>query len=134
MALPVSPALALPISLDGFRVGLPVLVGVIGMAVAPFLLAVPADLLVLGVGVELAAVIFPAALPLAIRSTANNLLGMIAARLEKLLAAAAAATHQGAPNHDLSLYCEQGTSATRAAYRQLGLPKGQRGAPRHRNL
>ena len=80
--------MTLPISLDGFRVGLPVLAGVIGMAVAPFLLAVPADLVVLGIGVELAAVIFPAALPLTIRSTANNLLGMITRRLEKALAVA----------------------------------------------
>jgi len=68
----------------------------------PFLLAVPADLVVLGVGVELAAVIFLAALPLAIGLAANNLLGMIVARLEKLLANAATATHQAAPNWDAS--------------------------------
>jgi hypothetical protein len=66
VALAVSPALALPIALDGFRVGLPVLARVIGMAVAPFLLAVPADLVVFGISVELVAVIFPVALPLAI--------------------------------------------------------------------
>jgi hypothetical protein len=72
VALAVSSALALPIALDGFRVGLPILAGIIGIASAPFLLTVPADLLVLGVGVELATVIVPAALPLAIRSTAHK--------------------------------------------------------------
>ena len=101
--LPVSLALALPISLDRFRVGLPVLAKVIGMAVAPFLLAVPADLVVLGIGVKLAAVIFPTALPLAIRPTASKLVGVIAGELKDLLAVAAAAiTHQAAPNRDAS--------------------------------
>jgi hypothetical protein len=96
--LPVSPALALPIALNGFRVGLPVLARVIGMAVAPFLLAVPADLVVLGIGAKLAAVIFPPALPLAIRSTANNLVRMIRGKLKQLLALATAAmAHQAAP-------------------------------------
>jgi len=83
--------------------GLPVLAGVIGMAVAPFLLAVPADLLVLGVGVELAAVIFPAALPLAIGPAANKLVGMITGELKNLLAVAAVAIgHKAAPNRDAS--------------------------------
>ena len=50
-------ALTWAISLGGFRVFPPVLVGGIGMAVAPFLLAVPADLALLGIGVKLAAVI-----------------------------------------------------------------------------
>ena len=73
------------------------------MLAAPFLLAIPADLVVLGIGVELAAVIFPAALPLAIGPAANNLLGMITGRLEKLLAVATTAiTHQAAPNQDAS--------------------------------
>jgi len=108
VALAVSPALTLPITLDGFRVGLPVLAGIIGISPAPFLLAVPADLVVLGIGVELATVIFPAVLPPAIRSTANNLLGMIAARLEKLLAVAAAAiTHQAAPNQNRNRHCRR---------------------------
>lgn len=99
----ISPALAPPIALDGFRVGLPVLAGIIGISSAPFLLAVPADLVVLGVGVEFAAVIFPAAPPLAIRPTANNLLGMITRRLERLLAVRATTiTHQAAPNRDAS--------------------------------
>jgi hypothetical protein len=103
VALPVSPALALPISLDRFRVGLPVLAGIIGISAAPFLLAVPADLLVLGVGVELAAVIFPTALPLAIRSAANMLVGMITGKLKELLAVAAVAiAHQAAPDQDVS--------------------------------
>jgi hypothetical protein len=73
----VSLALTLPIALDGCRVGLPVLAGIIGISSAPFLLAVLADLVVLGIGVELTAVVFPAALPLAIRSTANELVGMV---------------------------------------------------------
>jgi hypothetical protein len=101
--LPVSLALALPISLDRFRVGLPVLAGIMGISAAPFLLAVPADLLVLGVGVELAAVIFPAALALAIRSAANKLVGVITGKLKDLLAVATTAiTHQVAPNRDAS--------------------------------
>jgi hypothetical protein len=96
VALVVSPALTLPISLDGFRVGLPILAGIIEMAVAPFLLAVPADLLVLGIAVELAPVIFPASLPLAIRPGANKLVGMITARWKGLLAVATVAIgHQG---------------------------------------
>jgi hypothetical protein len=93
VALAVSPALSLPISLDGFRMGLPVLAGIIGISPAPFLLAVPADLVVLGIGVELAAVVFPAALPLAIRSTAHKLVRMITGNLKNLLAVAATATH-----------------------------------------
>jgi hypothetical protein len=40
VALAISPALALPIALDGFGVGLPVLAGIIGVSAAPFLLAV----------------------------------------------------------------------------------------------
>ena len=73
--------------------GLPVLAGIIGISPAPFLLAVPADLVVLGIGVELAAVVFPAALPLAIRSTAHKLVRMITGNLKNLLAVAATATH-----------------------------------------
>jgi len=92
--------LTLPISLDGCRVGLPVLAGIIGISSAPLLLAVPADLMVLGVGVELAAVIFPAALPLTIRPTANKLLGVITGQLKALLAVATKATHQAAPNQN----------------------------------
>jgi hypothetical protein len=73
------------------------------MAGAPFQLAVPADLMVLSIGVELAAVIFPAALPLAVGSAANKLVGMITGKLEQSLAAAAVAiTHQAAPNRDAS--------------------------------
>ena len=93
--LPVSPTLALPISLDGFRVGLPVLPGIVGMTGPPFLLTVPTDLVVLGIGVKLAAMILPSALPLAIRSTADKLVGMITGKLKELLAVAAVAiAHQ----------------------------------------
>ncbi len=99
MALAVSPALTLPIALDRLRVGLPVLAGIIGMAVAPFLLAVPTDLVVLGIAVKLAAVIFPAALPLAIGSAANKLVRMITGKLKELLAVTAVAiAHQAAPD------------------------------------
>jgi len=73
VALSISPTLPLPVALDGFRVGLPVLAGIIGMAGAPFLLAVSADLMVLGIDVELAAVIFPAALPLTVGAAAHEL-------------------------------------------------------------
>jgi len=103
VALSVSPALTLPIALNGFRVGLPVLAGIIGISPAPFLLAVQADLVVLGIGVELAAVIFAAALPLTIGSATNSLLEMITGRLENLLAVAATAiTHQATPNRNAS--------------------------------
>jgi hypothetical protein len=103
VALAVSAALPLPITLDGFGMGLPVLAGIIGISSAPFLLAVPADLVVLGIGVEMATVIFPAALPLAIRSTANKLVRMITGKLKDLLAVATTAiSHQTAPNRDAS--------------------------------
>jgi len=118
VALSVSLALGLPISLDGFRVGLPVLAGIIGVPAAPFLLAVPADLVVLRIGVKLAAVIFPPALPLAIRSAANKLVGMIAGRLKELQAVATAAmAHQATPNGDgiRLLWAESDTPSGRTA-------------------
>jgi hypothetical protein len=84
-------------------VGLPVLAGIIGISAAPFLLAVPADLVVLGIGAKLTAVIFPAALPLAIRPTASKLVGMIAGELKDLLAVAATAiAHEAAPDQNVS--------------------------------
>jgi len=82
--------------------GLPVLAGIIRMTGPPFLLAVPADLAVLGVGVEFMAMIFPVALPLAIGSTANKLLRVIGGKLKDLLAVATTAAHQAAPNRDAS--------------------------------
>jgi len=101
VALSVSPALALPIPLDGLRVGLPVLAGIIGVPSAPFLLAVQADLVVLGVGVELMAVILPAALPLAIGSAAHKLVRVTTGKLKDLLAVPATAiTHQATPTGD----------------------------------
>jgi hypothetical protein len=66
----------LPVSLHGLRVSLPVLLGVVGVTGPPFLLTIPTDLVILGIGVKLAAVIFPPALPLAISSTADKLVGM----------------------------------------------------------
>jgi hypothetical protein len=60
-------------------------------------------LLVLGIGMEIAAVIFLAALPLAIGSAAHKLVRAITARLKDLLAVATTAiTHQAAPNQDAS--------------------------------
>ena len=103
MALPVAPALTLPITLDGFGVGLPVLAGIIGISSAPFLLAVPADLVILSIAVELMAVIFPTTLLLAIGSTAHKLVRTITGNLKNLLAVAATAiTHQAAPNGDVT--------------------------------
>ena len=101
--LPVSPALALPVSLHGLRVSLPILLGIVGMPGPPFLLTIPTDLVILGIGVKLAAVILPPSLPLAIRSTADKLVGMITGKLKELLAVAAVAiAHQAAPNRDAS--------------------------------
>jgi hypothetical protein len=101
VALPVSPALTLPVALHGLRVSLLVLPGIIRMAAAPFLLAVPADLTVFGVSFSFVAVIFPPALPLTGRSTADKLVGMITGKLKELLAVAAVAVaHQAAPNRD----------------------------------
>jgi hypothetical protein len=71
------------------------------MAVAPFLLAVPAELVELGIGVELAAVILPSALPLPIRSAADQLAGMITGKLKDFLAVVAVAiAPEAAPARD----------------------------------
>lgn len=109
MALAVSPVLTLPIALGGLGVGLPVLAGIIGISSAPFLLAVPADLQVLGIGLEHAAVVFLAALPLAIRPAANKLVGVVTGKLKDLLAVATAAIthHVGLRIRMRALYCEQ---------------------------
>ena len=67
----------------------------------PFLLTIPTDLVIFGIGVKLAAVMLPPALPLAIRLTADKLVGMITGKLEGLLAVAAEAiAHQAAPDQD----------------------------------
>lgn len=96
---PVSLALSLPVALHGLRVSLPVLLGIVGMTGPPFLLTIPTDLVILGIGVKLAVVILPPALPLAIRSTADKLVGMITGKLKGLLAVATAAiAHEAAPN------------------------------------
>jgi len=103
VTLSVSLALALPISLDGFRVGLSVLPGIIGVPAAPFLLAIPADLTVQGIGFNLAAVIIPATMPLTIQPPTNDLVRMETGRLEQLLAVmAAAVAHRSAPDRDAS--------------------------------
>jgi hypothetical protein len=56
---------------------------------------------ILGIGVKLTTVILPAALPLAISSAADKLVGMITGKLKELLAVAAVAiAHQAAPDRD----------------------------------
>ena len=98
MAPPVSPALRLPVALHRLRVGLPVLPLIIGMASAPFLLAIPADLVVHGVGFNLATVIIPPMAPLTVWAPTNDLLRMKTGRLKELLAVAAKeGAHQTAP-------------------------------------
>ena len=83
--------------------GLTVLPRIIRRARPPFLLAIPADLVILGIGVKLAAVILLPTLPLASRSTADKLVGMITGKLKELLAVAAVAiAHQAAPDRDVS--------------------------------
>jgi hypothetical protein len=58
---------------------------------------------VLGIGVELATVIFPTTLRLAIGSAAHKLVRTITGNLKNLLAVATTAiTHQAAPNQDAS--------------------------------
>ena len=82
--------------------GLPVLPGIIRMPAAPFLLAIPAELVVLGIALKLTAVLFPATLPLAIRSTANKLVGTITGKLKQLVAVATAAiTYGAAPDRNV---------------------------------
>jgi hypothetical protein len=77
VASPVPPVLGLPLTVDGLRVRVPILAGIIGTSSTPFLLAVETGQVVLGISVELAAVIFPAALPPAFGSTANKLVRVI---------------------------------------------------------
>jgi hypothetical protein len=56
---------------------------------------------ILGIGVKLTTVILPPALPLAISSAADKLVGMITGKLKELLAVAAVAiAHQAAPDRD----------------------------------
>jgi hypothetical protein len=99
--MPVSSALTLPVSLHGLGVSLPVLLRIVRMTGPPFLLTIPADLVIFGIGVKLAAVILPSALPLASRSTAEKLVGMVTGKLKELLAVAAVAiAHQAAPGRD----------------------------------
>ncbi len=65
------------------------------MAAPPLLLAVPADLVVHGIGFNLAAVIIPAPPPLTVWASTNDLVGMESGELEELLAVAASAiAHQ----------------------------------------
>jgi hypothetical protein len=63
---PARIALSLSVALHGFRVGLPVLPGIIRMAGAPFPLAVAAELAVHGIGFKLVTVIIPPMPPLTV--------------------------------------------------------------------
>ena len=73
------------------------------VSLAPLVRTLPADLLVKGVGSNMAPVIIAPALLLALRLAANELLGMIGRRLKDLLTIETAAiTHQAAPNRDAS--------------------------------
>lgn len=98
----VSLALTLPFALDRCRVGLPVLAGIVGISSVPSLLAVPADLVVFGIGVEVPAVIFLVARPLATKLTANELVGTIKGKPKQLFAVATTViAPEAAPNREI---------------------------------
>ncbi|MBI1956160.1 MAG: hypothetical protein HYS38_07175 [Acidobacteria bacterium] len=102
-ALPVPPPLSLPVPLHRVEVGPPVLPEIIRMPSAPFLLAIPADLTVLGIAPKLVAVIVPPALALTVGATANELVRMKTGRLKRLLAGMTAViAHWAAPDRDAS--------------------------------
>ncbi|HMD99267.1 MAG TPA: hypothetical protein VKM93_18320 [Terriglobia bacterium] len=102
-ALPVPPTLTLPVTPDGFGVGLPILAGIIRMEVAPFPLTIPADLTVQRIGFDLPVVVVAPALALTIGVTANQLLRTKKGRLKRLVTITAAAiAHRVAPDQDAS--------------------------------
>jgi hypothetical protein len=99
----VTDTLLSAVPLHRFPVSLPVLLLVVGMRVAPLFPAFLYHLGVEGIGVNLFAVIIPAALPLALRLAANELLRMITGRLKDLLTVGATTTiHQAAPDQNAS--------------------------------
>lgn len=87
--------------------GLPVLPGIIWMAGAPFLLAIPADLAVHGIGFNLVTVIIPPTLPLTGWASTNDLVWMELGGLEELLAITTAViAHHAAPSRGEAADCE----------------------------
>src|SRR5271157_2490217 len=103
MALLVPATLTLPVPLRRFGMGLSVLPGIIPMKIAPLLLAISADLAILGIGFNLAAVVLSPALPLTVGTTASELLGTKGEMLEQFLAISTAGiVHQEAPDRDAS--------------------------------
>ena len=79
------------VALGRIRVGFAVLAIVVGMGLAPLLPAVLADLRILGVALDLLAVVVVPAPPLAVALSADGLLRMEERRGERLLAVPAAA-------------------------------------------
>jgi hypothetical protein len=74
-----------PVSLDGCRIPLPVLLPIAGMTGPPFSGTVPADVAVFGIGRELLSVILGAAPTLAIGCAADCLTALELRKLEDLL-------------------------------------------------
>ena len=105
----ITDLLRLAVPHDRFYVPLPVLLLVVGMRVTPLFPAFLHHLGVEGIGANLFTVIIPAALPLARRPAANQLLRMIGCRLKDLLTVRAAAIiHQAAPDQNaIESFCLQ---------------------------
>jgi hypothetical protein len=105
----VTALLPLAITFHLLRVVQAVLLPITRVSLAPLMRTLPADLPVKRVGSDLVPVIIAPALPLALRPTANELLGMIGNRLEDLLTVRATATiHQAAPNQNvMESFCSE---------------------------
>jgi len=94
-SVPLIPAdLALTVALNGLGMGIAVGLGVAGMLVAPFLLAVPNYLSVEGVATNLLAVVVDSATALAIRLATHSLIRAESGRLKTAPAIAAATKWQ----------------------------------------
>jgi len=93
--------LLLAVALGCLRVGLPVLLLVAGMHIAPLLPAARHGIGVEGIGTNLVVMVFTAAATLASHLATNGLLRTIRGKLENLLAVKAVAiTHQAAPDQN----------------------------------
>ena len=88
-ALLVPPLLRLAVALGGFWMALPVLPAVIGVILPPLLLTIADDLAIIGVGLQLAAMIVTTPPSLTIRLAADAWLRATEARLEGMLTIAA---------------------------------------------
>jgi len=92
---PVALALLLAVALGCRRVGVPVLLLVVGVRIAPFLPAARHGIGVEGIGTNLVVMVFTAAATLASHLATNGLLRAIRGKLENLLAVTALAmTHR----------------------------------------